>query len=240
MNRRMVLLVLVSVALGVFVLGAAAQTGDGPPPEDEPPQRVGSPGDRPAQVDLFGRGEYPGGHLKYTYKVSREGVDAYSITTTEIIPEENGMYRIESSSTDVVPAGAVSISFFGIGLRGLGFRVPTSTGGTVDLSPLSALEEETLEPNREYVLPDGGFLVARDAATIAGVDVVFATYSHADFSNVSVELAMPTDLTIRNLLPLFPYLELEYTAAETPEDGEEHPRMRSFSRIELIEFVYEP
>jgi len=227
------------IAIALFLVGALAsawgaeglaQTGD-----------AAGRDNGPAQVDLFGGSAYTGGYLKYSYKVSREGVEGYSITTTEIIPEENGMYRIESSSTNIVPLESVSISFFGIPLRGLGFRVPTSTGGTVDLSPLSAVEDEILEPNREYVLPDGGFLVAGDAGTIAGLDVVYAVYTHASFSNVRINLAMPTDLTIRNFLPLFPFLELEYASDELPEEGagEDYQKMRSFSQIELIEFVYE-
>jgi hypothetical protein len=202
----------------------------------------GAPDDRqpPAEVSLFGGAEYPGGHLKYTYKVSREGVDSHSISSTEIIPQDDGTYRVESSSSDVVPADAVGIGFFGIALRGLGFRIPTSTGGTVDLSPLSSIEDEVLEPNREYVLPDGGFLFAGDAGTIAGIDVVYATYTHADYGNVTVHLAMPTDLSIRNLLPIFPYLKLEYTTTETAGDGDEGPSTHTFSTIELIDLIYEP
>ncbi|MCK5584850.1 hypothetical protein KAJ02_02150, partial [Candidatus Bipolaricaulota bacterium] len=149
---------------------------------------------------------------------------------------------IENSSTNIVPLSGVNVSFFGIPLHGLGFRVPTSSGGTVDLSPLSAVDSEILEPDREYVLPDGGFLVVGDAGTIAGLDVVFATYTHADFANVRINLAMPTDLAIRNLLPLFPFLQLEYESDELPEEGaaQDFRRMRSFSQIELIEFIYEP
>lgn len=210
---------------------AQPQAGEGP-----------DGGDRSAQVDLFGGSPYTGGYLKYSYKVSREGVEGYSITTTEVIPEENGMYRIENSSTNIVPLSGVNVSFFGIPLHGLGFRVPTSSGGTVDLSPLSAVDSEILQPNREYVLPDGGFLVVGDAGIIAGLDVVFATYTHADFANVRINLAMPADLAIRNLLPLFPFLQLEYESDELPEAGaaQDFRRMRSFSRIELIEFIYEP
>lgn len=227
-------LFLIGALASVWVSEGLAQTSD---PKDTEEQS-----NRTSQVDLFGGSEYTGGYLKYSYRVSREGVEGYSITTTEIIPEDNGMYRMESSSTNIVPLDSVTISFFGIALRGLGFRVPTATGGTVDLSPLTAIENETLEPNREYVLPDGGFLVAGDAGNIAGLDVVYATYTHADFTNVRVNLALPTDLAIRNLLPLFPFLQLEYESDELPEEGASHDfqMMRSFSKTELIEFIYEP
>jgi hypothetical protein len=229
--RLAVALLMIGAVVSVVVSGNAAQPAEGP-----------GDGERPEQVDLFGDSPYTGGYLKYSYRVSREGVEGYSITTTEIIPQEDGMYQIDNSSTDVVPLDAVNIGFFGIPLRGLGFRIPTSSGGTVDLSPLSAIEEETLEPNSEIVLPDGGYLVVGDAGTVGGLEVVFATYTHADFTNVQINLAMPVDLTIRNLLPLFPLLELEYQSTDLPEEGAEegYQAMRSFSRIELIEFVYEP
>jgi hypothetical protein len=206
--------------------------------QDAPPE-----GNREdAQVNLFGGNTFTGGYLKYSYKVSREGVNAYSITTTEIIPEGDGMYRIENSSTDVVPQSAVSIAFYGISLRGLGFRIPDSEGGTVDLSPLEAVDNEILEPGREYILPDGGFLMVGEESVIGGLDVIYATYTHADFTNVRINLAMPVDLAIRNLLPIFPYLELEYEVDTLPEEGaaDDFHKMRSFSQIELIEFVYEP
>lgn len=234
------------IAVALLLIGALASVGvtEGLAQETDPSDTKAAEeqGSRTSQVDLFGGSEYTGGYLKYSYRVSREGIEGYSITTTEIIPEENGMYRMESSSTNIVPLDNVTISFFGIALRGLGFRVPTATGGTVDLSPLTAIENEILEPNREYVLPDGGFLVAGDSGNIAGLDVVYAIYTHADFSNVRVNLALPTDLTIRNLLPLFPFLQLEYESDELPEEGagDDYQMMRSFSKTELIEFIYEP
>ena len=225
-------------ALLALTLALPVLAQDQTPNQQTPPNDA----DRPAQVDFFGGTAYTGGHLKYSYKVSREGVDGYSITTTEITPQDDGTYLVQNSSSDVVSLGGVNIGFFGIPLRGLGFHIPTSSGGTVDLSPLSALEDQTIEPNKEYVLPDGGYLKASDAGTIVGVNVVYATYTQADFTNVKVDLAMPTDLTIRNLLPLFPYLELQYTSDQLPEQGadEGYRQMHSFSKIELIDFEYEP
>lgn len=225
-------LLLVVALASVFVTEGLSQS-------EEPPE--GAAG-RPSNVSLFGDTAYEGGHLLYSYQVGREGQDEFSITTTEIIPQDDGTFRIENSSTDVVGLAGVNIAFFGISLRGLGFRIPTNEGGTVDLSPLEALEDEVLEPNTEYVLPDGGYLVAGEAGTIAGLDVVYATYTDADFTNVQIKLAMPTDLTLRNLLPLFPYLQLVYESDELPEEGadQDYQRMRTFSKIELIDFIYEP
>ena len=228
------------IAIALVLIGALASiaTIEGLAQETAPEMQ----GSRTSQVDLFGGSAFTGGYLKYSYKVSREGVEGYSITTTEIIPEGDGMYRIENSSTDIVPQSAVSIAFYGISLRGLGFRIPDSEGGTVDLSPLEAVDDEILEPGREYILPDGGFLDVGEEGVIGGLEVVYATYTHADFTNVRINLAMPVDLGIRNLLPIFPYLELEYETDTLSGEGsaDDFHKMRSFSQIELIEFIYEP
>jgi len=226
-----VILLLVGALTSSMVTDAVAQQGSPAPGE----------GQRPPDANLFGGTTFDGGYLKYSYKVSQEGVDEFSVSTTEITPQEDGTYRIENSSTAIVPEGLVSIALYGINLRGLGFRIPSETGGTVDLSPLEAVESETLAPNKEYILPDGAFLVVGKEGAIAGLDVIYATYTHADFKNVQIQLAMPVDIEIRNMLPIFPYIELEYVSDELPEEGvqEDHQRMRSFSKIELIEFIYE-
>ena len=230
--RVIAMLLMVGLLTSVVVAESFAQTADRQP---------GAEG-RGAPPELFGGMTFQGGYLKYSYKVSREGVDEYSLSTTEIIPEADGTYRVENSSTVIVPESSVSIALFGINLNGLGFRIPSETGGTVDLSPLEAVADEVLVANKEYILPDGGFLVAGDEGTIAGLDVIYATYTHADFTNVQIQLAMPVDVAIRNLLPIFPYIELEYSSDQLPEEGaaDDYRKMRSFSQIELIEFIYEP
>jgi len=109
---------LFQIAVTLLLVGALASVWgtEGLAQETDPKDAEGQ-GNRTSQVDLFGGSTYTGGYLKYSYKVSREGVEGYSITTTEIIPEANGMYRIESSSTNIVPLDNVTISFFGIPLR---------------------------------------------------------------------------------------------------------------------------
>jgi len=232
-TRIAIILFALSALFMLSAIDAVAETGAG----SETPNRQPS-----QQVSLFGGSAYEGGYLKYTYRVTREGVEGYSLTTTEIIPQGDGTYRIENSSTDVVPLSGVSIAFFGISLRGLGFRIPSNEGGTVDLSPLESVEDEILEPGREYILPDGGFLAVGEEGVIGGLAVIYATYTHADFTNVRINLAMPVDIAIRNLLPIFPFLQLEYETDTLPEQGadDDFRRMRSFSQIELIEFIYEP
>ncbi|MEN6368983.1 MAG: hypothetical protein ABFD77_04705 [Thermotogota bacterium] len=188
-------------------------------------------------VKLFSGGEYPGGHLKYTYKIERAGILGYATTTTEVIPQGNGLYRIESSSSDVVPQDRVALGLFGIQLRALGIRVPTNTQGTVDLTPLSAIGSDAVATHTEIVLPDGAHLSTGDGGTIAGVDVVFGTYTHADYSNVRIRVAVPVDLVVRNLLPFLPLMELEY---QPQADAGGSSSFQRFGSIELAAFLYEP
>jgi hypothetical protein len=185
---------------------------------------------------LFGGAEYPGGHLKYSYRIERAGIAGFATTTTEVIPQGNGLYRIESSSSDVLPQDRVAVGLFGIQLRALGVRVPTNTQGTVDLTPLSAIGSDAVPANAEIVLPDGGNLSTGEQGAVAGVDVVFGTYTHADYANVRIRVAIPVDLEIRNLLPFLPLMELEYQA--TSSGGAPAPFQR-FGSIELAAFSYE-
>jgi len=229
--NRTLIATLAALAVGASV--ACAQT-------DDTPEDAMSADDRPRDVTLFSGAEYTGGHIKYSYRVQREGIGGYSTTTTEITPQNDGTVVVESSSVDVVSQAGVNIAFYGISLGGLGFRVPTSGGGAIDLSPLEYIEDETLEPSSEMVLPDGGYLVIGEIGAVAGVEVIYATYTHADYSNVTINLALPTDLEIRSILPIFPILELEYEdVTDDANEAYEQP-FRMFSSVELIEFIYEP
>jgi hypothetical protein len=197
---------------------------------------AGSQGNASKSARLFGGAEYPGGHLKYSYRIERAGVAGYATTTTEVIPRGNGLYRIESSSSDVVPQERVAIGLFGIQLRALGIRVPTNTQGTVDLTPLSAIGSDLVQTNSEIVLPDGANLSTQDEGSIAGVQVVFGTYTHADYTNVRIRVAIPVDAAIRNLLPFLPLMELEYQ----PTSGGSAPTsFQRFGSIELTDFSYQ-
>ncbi|MEW5825235.1 MAG: hypothetical protein AB1778_00180 [Candidatus Bipolaricaulota bacterium] len=227
----------VSRSIGLALAGlvalagiVAAQTAEAPPPD-------GERGERPADIQLFGGGDYPGGYLKYTYRVGREGTTSASTTTTEIRPLEDGTYEIVSTSTERVPLDLVHIGFFGISLPRLGIRVAENASGTIDMSPLSYISASEIEPGREYLLPDGARFQAGDLGTIAGVDVVHGTYTHADYTNVEIDFSFAVDLEIRNLLPFPARMALRYTA-DSADQGT--GIFRTFSLVELAEFVREP
>jgi hypothetical protein len=216
--RTTVLVLVAAPALGVLCLG---QTGGG------------NEGQRPAQVDLFGGGDYPGGYLKYTYTVAREGTSRSSTTSTEIAPQADGTYAVVSTSTETLPLDMVRIGFFGIPLLQLGIHVAENSSGTIDLSPLSNISSTALEPGKDYLLPDGGDFQAGSAGTIAGVDVVYGTYTNANYTNVEIQLAFAVDLTIRSLLPFPAMMEFRYSSATDAP-------LTTFSLVKLTEFVRRP
>ncbi|MBN1857688.1 hypothetical protein JW848_00620 [Candidatus Bipolaricaulota bacterium] len=186
---------------------------------------------------MFGATGFNGGYLKYTYSVASPASIEPSISTTEILPLGDGTYQTSASSTSFVTSDQVGLGLFGVSMFALGVRIPTvNSGGTVDLSPLDSLAEEVLAPNHVYLLPDGGNLKTLETGEVADVDVVYGIYTHADYDNVVIHLAIASDLDIRNLLPMFPYMDFEYSTAG--EAGEEH--FMRFSAVELVEFIWEP
>ncbi len=232
MKKTRWLLTASALLLSVLALGAPgrAQT-DGPsgaPPEGGDGQRV-----LMGDVGLFGGGSYSGGYLKYTYLVSREGANRSSTTTTEITPQADGTYTVVSTSSEVLPLDMVRIGFFGIALPRLGIHVAENTSGTIDLSPLSNISSSAMEPNKNYILPDGGRFQAGAVGTIAGVDVVYGTYTHAEYTNVEIQLAFAVDLSVRALLPFPAMMEFRYSSsADQP--------LSTFSLVKLTEYVRRP
>ena len=183
-----VLIILASAA--VTLLGLAQSTTE----EDRPRGEA-----RVAFVSAFGRADYAGGYLKYTYSITREGAQGRaSTTTTEITPQADGTYSIASSSTEIVPLAMVHIGFFGIPLPMLGVRAMDTREPA---EPSTSLRCRTslgaaIESGKNYILPDGGRFQAGGTGTIAGVSVVYGTYTHADYTNVEIQLAFATDLTV--------------------------------------------
>lgn len=213
-----------ALALTVALVGGTAQTGGS---ESTPTRRE--------PVSLFGGGTFPGGYLKYTYAFTRQGAARPATTTTEISPLADGTYSVVSTSTEVVPLALVNIGFSGVPLRLLGVRVAENPSGTIDLSPLSSIASTTIEPGKNYLLPDGGRFRAAEMATIAGIEVVYGTYTHADYTNVEIEIAFPVDLSIRALLPFPAKMVFRYRTAPAADQP-----LQMFSSIELTEFVYRP
>jgi hypothetical protein len=133
----------------------------------------------------------------------------------------------------MLPLDMVSTGFYGIPLPRLGIRVAENSSGTIDMSPLSNIASSVIEPGKNYILPDGGRFQAGTLGTIAGVDVVYGTYTHADYTNVEIQFAFAVDLTVRGLLPFPAMMEFRYsTAADLP--------LSTFSLVKLTEYVRRP
>jgi hypothetical protein len=151
---------------------------------------------------------YPGGHLKFTYEATFGHLGSAAKTTVEILPQPDGRYEVRTSGDQFVTADHVRVGFFGLGWVGMGFRVRDTAQGGIDLSGLSALDQQTLVPGKTYLLPDGGTFQAGDADRIAGIDVIHGVYTHEDAARYKVEMAWATSAEVRNLLPSPPYLKL--------------------------------
>jgi hypothetical protein len=227
MKKRMRFLTIGMVLASILVVGVntLAQT-----------EGSAAQGDRTRPVTsvmLFGGGDYTGGYLKYTYTISREGANRSSTTTTEITPLDDGTYTVVSTSSETLPLAMVETGFYGIPLPRLGIHVAENSSGTIDMSPLSNISSSAIEPGKNYILPDGGRFQAGAVGTIAGVDVVYGTYTHADYSNVEIQFAFAVDLTVRALLPFPAMMEFRYSsAADQP--------LSTFSLVKLTEYVRRP
>jgi hypothetical protein len=183
MNRNLRLTVIAVALLMTLGWTVAGQTTDA----GQATSGSGSTGQ--GDVSLFGGGDFPGGYLKYTYSITRQGSDLASTTSTEITPRTDGNYSVVSTSTETEPLDMVHVGFFGVALPRLGIHVEENTSGTIDLSPLSTISSSEIEPGKSYLLPDGGRFDAGDLGTIAGIQVVYGTYTR------------PTTATSRSILP---------------------------------------
>jgi hypothetical protein len=164
-----------------------------------------------AHIKMFGVDSYSGGYLKTTYEMGSMGIENTGTTSTEVIPQEDGSYRYITHTEETMGGTHGGLIMGGIPLpaMGMSISVVSSDGNMLDLVPLTAVEQEVLEPNRSYLLPDGGHLETHAAGVIAGVDVVYATYTQQDSPNSRLSLAIAFDLEVRNALTSPPLMRLE-------------------------------
>lgn len=179
-----------------------------------------------ALAQLFGMGEYPGGHLKTVYEISTEESPNPATFSLEITPLPDGNYRITSiteavESRDRIEFGLFSLFFLGYSLR------PHSD--KLDLTPLTALGEREIEPHKTYVLEGGARLTTQGQAQIAGIDVIIGTYTHPDYPDQRALIAL-SDVPTRKLLPFPPLLQVEQ---------QEGGGYKVVDKVELIEFLHE-
>ena len=178
---------------------------------------------------IFGMDEYQGGTLKVVFMIDEPSGDApprkYTMT---VEPAGDGYDVTELVSSPGRVVEDVSTAFGASGGAGAaGSRYEEDDSPNIDLSPLTALDDRDVEvePNQNYMLPEGARLVTQERSTVAGLDVVMGTYLHSNYPNQRVRMAF-AGREERGLL-LFPAL------FEREEGGEVK------MRIELIEFTYE-
>ncbi len=181
-----------------------------------------------ASGGIFGMGEYPGGALKAVFRISEPNSEAPARNyTMKVEPDGEGYDIMENVTSPGRKREDVSTAFGASGGAGAaGSRYEEDDSPNIDLSPLSTLDDRNvkIEPDENYILPDGARLVTRGKKTIAGIEVVMGTFVHSNYPNQRVNMAF-ADRKTRDLL-LFPAL------FEREEKGEVE------MKIELVEFSY--
>jgi hypothetical protein len=176
-------------------------------------------------------GDYPGGHLLYTYRMETGVVGLAETTTTEITPAGDGRYDVVTTMHAEAEREQIPMGLAGFSMRWL---------GGIDLSGLNALSQQVLDPGRTYVTPDGGLLVTGDRVTVAGLSGVEGVYTQASAPNVRITVVLADDLVARHLLPLPLRVEIEYSQSSGPGLGEGASATDTYvsGRIELLEYVW--
>lgn len=152
-------------------------------------------------AQFFGIRQYPGGYLKLVYRMEVVQASQPATSTIEITPTSGGLFKVTSLSESLAKQEEVQLGLFGIGFFRLGFGF-RSEGTAIDLTPLNALADATVEPKKTYLLPDGAKFEGGEQVKIAGIDAIRGIYTHPDFANQRVQLAIVIDLAIRKLLPI--------------------------------------
>lgn len=173
-----------------------------------------------ALAQIFGLGPYPGGQLKTVYRLTGEDDASPASYTLEIIPQgDKFLVRTITESLEKQEDIEVGVFVFGFGFR---------PGDRIDLTPLSALDEREVEPNRSYVLPGGARLQTQDKKKIASVEAVLGIYTHPDFPDQRAIIAI-SDRESRKLLVFPPLLQVE---------KQEGGHFKLLGKIELLEFSH--
>ncbi len=177
-------------------------------------------------AQLFGMGEYPGGHLKTVYQMFSEESPNPATFSLEIKPLPDGNYKVTSTTEAIEPKDQVELGLFSLFFLGFSLRPEEER---LDLTPLMALGEREVEPNKSYVLEGGARLVTQERSQIAGIEVIVGIYTHPNYPDQRALIALP-DVATRKILPFPPLLQVEQR-----EDGQ----YKVTAKVELIEFLHE-
>ncbi|MFQ6116931.1 MAG: hypothetical protein ACE5LQ_01550 [Candidatus Bipolaricaulia bacterium] len=179
-----------------------------------------------ALAQLFGMGAYPGGHLRAVYQMFTEESPNPATFSLEITPQPDGNFRITSTTEAVESQEDIELGLFSLFFLGYSLRPESDK---LDLTPLTALGEREIEPNKTYVLEGGARLATGDRSQIAGIDVIMGTYTHPDYPDQRALVALP-DVPTRKLLPFPPLLQVEQ---------QEGTGYKVLDKVVLTEFLHE-
>jgi len=170
--------------------------------------------------------KYDGEYLRFVYRTETDGGLAETITT-EIVPGSDGQFRVVTTTEQVTGADQIRLGFFGGSFHWLGLYTGEQEGDRFDLSSLDALASQDLEPQKRYLLPDGGLLQTGDRVTVAGVPGIEGVFTHASAEGVTIAVVLADDRMLRQLLPFPLQVQVSY---EEPGDAE----------MEGVDEVWEP
>jgi len=185
--------------------------------------------------------KYGGEYLRFSYWTeTRDGLE--ETLTTEVIPTAAGQCRVITTTEQITGSDEVRLGFFGGSFRWLGLYQSEDETGRFDLSSLDALADQALEPQKKYLLPDGGLLQTGERTTVAGVPGIEATFTQTGVVGVTITVVLAEDLSLRQLLPFPLRVRVDYdaSAAETGEDGPPLISTYFSGSIELVEFARTP
>jgi len=183
-------------------------------------------------------GGYPGGHLRFAYRTETGSAGMSETTTTEITPTDDGRYQVVTTTTELTTPDEIRLGFFGSSLQWLGVYMSEDTSDQLDISQLDAFATMPLEPNKTYMLPDGGKLQTGDRVTIAGISGIEGVYTQANVAGVTITVVLADDLFVRQFLPFPLRVQLEYSQSADAAPG--IVTVYISGKIELVEYTWIP
>ncbi|MCL6642545.1 MAG: hypothetical protein K6T71_04390 [Candidatus Bipolaricaulota bacterium] len=154
-----------------------------------------------ALAQVFGIGPYAGGTLTVVYRLTNMENDPSPGTLTLRVIPEGTKFRVTETFELLADAGQLQVLVFSHGF----VHVPK---GYLDMTPISALDNREVQPNREILLPEGAKLVTTEEVVIGGVKAVKGVYTHPKFEDQRAIVAI-SDLESRKILPYPPLLRIE-------------------------------
>jgi hypothetical protein len=154
-----------------------------------------------ALAQVFGIGPYSGGTLTVIYRLTNMEKDPSPATLTLKIVPEGSKFKVTETFELLADSAQLQVLVFSHDFA----HVPK---GYLDMTPISALDNREVQPNREILLPEGAKLVTSEEVVIGGVKAVKGIYTHPKFEDQRAIVAI-SDLESRKILPYPLLLRIE-------------------------------